>query len=123
MPSLNIPARAIPQGVTQFGPVPTGAGLSGMELDLDIGNLVAPCTFRLEIAFDGIQWQNVSEQTVTGPPRDKQQNLINPPTMRWSADFGRTVDGPVLTNARSQARLTIDNEQAFNTSGGTLTTS
>lgn len=121
MPSLPIAARTLAAGVTVVGPVTPGAGLAGMVLVLDVGSLVDPCDFLLEVAFDGSTWQPVATMNVVGPPRNRDGSPAAPPDMHWAASFGDDVNGAVRTTALSAARLTVRNTTAFHTNGGTLT--
>lgn len=123
MSTFAIPRTTIPAGVTVVGPTTPGAGLAGMELQLEIGALVAPCTFQLEVAFDGVTWQSVNTTTVmSGITRDRQGNPVTPSMMDWQASFGSLLSVPTLTTAASMVRLRITNTTAFVSQGGSLIT-
>lgn len=121
MPALTIPPTTIKAGVTVLGPIATGAGIAGLEVILDVGNITALCTFLLEIAFDGVTWQDVAVWSVAAPPVDRHGVPVSPPNFDEPVDFGGTPSGPRLTTAESKARLTINNTTAFATAGGSLT--
>lgn len=120
--SFTIPPLTVPKGVHVFGPRAPGAGLRGLEIDLDIGNLVAPCEFKLEYALDGVTWQTDAILTPSGPPVDRHGNPVTPPTMTLPADFGDVGGVAVLTTADTLVRVTTNNTQAFASSGGSITT-
>lgn len=122
MATVTIPPTTIKSGVTVLGPIATGPDVAGLEVILDVGNITALCTFLLEIAFDGVTWQDVAELGVAAPPVDRHGVAVTPPNLDRPVDFGGTPSGPTLTTAASKARLTINNTAAFATAGGSLTT-
>lgn len=104
MPTVAIPPLAVPAGARIFGPVAVAGGWTHLEFALDIAALTA-LDILAELSTDGgASWQHLVSAT-----------RVQPSAALWRL----TANWPGGLPA-GQVRVTLQNDAAFASAGGSL---
>jgi hypothetical protein len=116
MAQRTINPRTIPAGPTVLGPFPIAAAWNAFDLVFDFGALVGRLDVLVEWSPDGVTWQALVQVGGAEPGVGLD---------RFGHDRSQLHFGASRPNgfaAGDQIRLTLNADNAFASSGGTVTT-